>query len=200
MEQRSEIPGWKDFRDFSPLSLFNSIDYHNCKRRPYPHSFSNQAVPKHRLDWRQSTLKTRKNALTPSHVPLAVLPHSERCRRQDVQTQSISNGNQVTQRFHLANWVSFSALFSSPFLFFSCRRSTLKSRLTNFFSHPVFSLSVSRIRRQSDNGGIAMYNSLASAKQKGLVKVDKSGAVQLRTSTQQYQNLRDSVRLVSKQT
>ncbi|GAA5956289.1 hypothetical protein JCM3765_005619 [Sporobolomyces pararoseus] len=53
---------------------------------------------------------------------------------------------------------------------------------------------------QADNGGIAMYNSLASAKQKGLVKVDKSGAVQLRVSTQQYQNLRDSVRLVSKQT
>jgi hypothetical protein len=45
-----------------------------------------------------------------------------------------------------------------------------------------------------------MYNSLASAKKKGLVKVDKSGAVQLRVSTQQYQSLRDSVRLVSKQT
>ncbi|GAA5923658.1 uncharacterized protein JCM15063_003719 [Sporobolomyces koalae] len=53
---------------------------------------------------------------------------------------------------------------------------------------------------QADNGGVAMYNSLASAKAKGLVKVDKSGAVQLRVSTQQVQSLRDSVRLVSKQT
>ncbi|GAA6018617.1 hypothetical protein JCM11491_006168 [Sporobolomyces phaffii] len=53
---------------------------------------------------------------------------------------------------------------------------------------------------QSDNGGVAMYNSQASAKQKGLVKVDKSGAVKLAVSTQQYQSLRDSVRLVSKQT
>ncbi|GAA5884529.1 hypothetical protein JCM16303_000013 [Sporobolomyces ruberrimus] len=53
---------------------------------------------------------------------------------------------------------------------------------------------------QADNGGVAMYNSQASAKSKGLVKVDKSGGVQLRVSTQQYQNLRDSVRLVSKQT
>jgi len=45
-----------------------------------------------------------------------------------------------------------------------------------------------------------MYNSLASAKQKGLVSVAKNGAVKLGVSTQQYQDLRDSVRLVSKQT
>lgn len=45
-----------------------------------------------------------------------------------------------------------------------------------------------------------MYNSYNDAKKKGLVKVDKKGAVQLRVSTKQYQGVRDSVRLVSKQT
>lgn len=45
-----------------------------------------------------------------------------------------------------------------------------------------------------------MYNSQASAKQKGLVSIAKNGAVKLGVSTQQYQSLRDSVRLVSKQT
>ncbi|GAA6062618.1 hypothetical protein JCM10212_002212 [Sporobolomyces blumeae] len=54
---------------------------------------------------------------------------------------------------------------------------------------------------QSDNGGIAMYNSYTDAKKKGLVKVDKrTGAVQLHVSTTPYQAVRDSVRLVSKQT
>lgn len=47
---------------------------------------------------------------------------------------------------------------------------------------------------------MAMYNSYNDAKKKGLVKVDKKGAVQLRVSTKQYQGVRDSVRLVSKQT
>ena len=79
-------------------------------------------------------------------------------------------------------------------------------------SVPSLSLSLSRLffirdepylpihTRQSDNGAIAMYNSQASAKQKGLVSIAKNGAVKLGVSTQQYQSLRDSVRLVSKQT
>ncbi|GAA5909148.1 uncharacterized protein JCM6883_002623 [Sporobolomyces salmoneus] len=53
---------------------------------------------------------------------------------------------------------------------------------------------------QSDNGGVAMYNSQSSAKKKGLVSIAKNGAVKLGVSTKKYQNLRDSVRLVSKQT
>jgi len=50
----------------------------------------------------------------------------------------------------------------------------------------------------SDNSGIAMYNSYASAKKKGLISVNKKGAVTLRVSTVQQQSKRDSLRLVSK--
>lgn len=106
-------------------------------------------------------------------------------RSKDLQVITVTHWSKVTQRFHLANWVIFSL---HPF-FFS-------------FNFEIGSLTpnVHLVHSQADNGGIAMYNSYNDAKKKGLVKVDKSGAVQLKVSTKQYQGLRDSVRLVSKQT
>lgn len=51
---------------------------------------------------------------------------------------------------------------------------------------------------RSDNGGMAYSHSYADAKQKRLVGVGKNNQVAIRIGSQQYSDLRDSTRLVSK--